>query len=65
MAHRLHGHAELSYGAARAVDRLTAATDEMRGVIMHEVPDLEARLAALSLVAQALGVAVHGVAGGG
>jgi hypothetical protein len=64
MTHRLHAPVELTYGATRSIDRLTAATDEIRGVIMHEVPDLEARSAALALVGKALGVAVHGVAGG-
>jgi hypothetical protein len=61
MAQRSRGPVELTYGATRAIDRLTAATDEMRSIIMHEVPDRDARSAALALVARALGVAVHGV----
>jgi hypothetical protein len=65
MTLRLHGPAELTYGASRSIDRLTAATDAMRSVIMHEVPDQEARSVALSLVGKALGAAVHGVAGAG
>jgi len=65
MTLRLHGPAELTYGATRSIDRLTAATEAMRSVIMHEVPEPEARSAALSLVGNALSVAVHGVAGDG
>jgi hypothetical protein len=62
MTIRLLGPAELTYGATRSIDRLTAAADAMRSVIMHEVPDQEARLAALSLVGEGLDTAVHGVA---
>jgi hypothetical protein len=65
MTPRLRGPADLTYGATRSIDRLNAATDAMRSVIMHEVPDQEACSAALSLVGKALGVAVHGVAGAG
>jgi hypothetical protein len=65
MTIRHYGPAELTYGAARAIDRLTAATDEIRGVIMHEVPDLEARSSALALIGKALGVAVNGVVADG
>jgi hypothetical protein len=64
MTLRLHGPADLTYGATRSIDRLTAATDAMRSVIMHEVSDREARTAALSLVGEALDMAVHGVAAG-
>jgi hypothetical protein len=62
MTLRTHGPADLTYGATRSIDRLTAATDAIRCVIMHEVPDREARSAALALVGEALDVAVHGVA---
>jgi hypothetical protein len=62
MTIRLHGPAALTYGATRAIDRLTAATDAVRSVIMHEVPDRQARSAALALVGEALDLAVHGVA---
>jgi hypothetical protein len=61
MTLRLHGPEERTYGATRAIERLTAASDAIRGVIMHEVPDQEARGAALHLVAKALDVAVQGV----
>ena len=64
MTRRLYGPAELTYGATRSIDRLTAATEAMRSVIMHEVQDREARSAALSLVGEALDMAVHGVAAG-
>lgn len=62
MTHRLHGSIELTYGASRAIERLNAATDAIRSVIIHDVPDREARSAALALVANALCVAVQGVA---
>ncbi len=62
MSHQIHRPVELTYGATRAIDRLTAAAEALRGVIMREVTDPEARSAALGLVASALAVAVRGVA---
>jgi hypothetical protein len=53
--------ADLIHGATLSIERLTEATDEIRGVIMREVPDRDACLAALTLVARALCVAVHAV----
>jgi hypothetical protein len=61
MTPRLHGPIELTYGATHSIDRLTGATDEIRRVIMNEVPDRDACSAALTLVAKALCVAVHAV----
>jgi hypothetical protein len=60
MTHQLQRPVELTYGATRAIQRLTGATDAIRSVIMHEVPDRQARSAALALIANALGVAVRG-----
>jgi len=34
---------EMTYGATRAIERLTLATDAIKATIMHEVHDREAR----------------------
>ncbi|MGD0432446.1 MAG: hypothetical protein ABSA58_15290 [Acetobacteraceae bacterium] len=62
MPQRQHSSMETTYGAMRAIERLTLAADTIRGTIMHEVTDRDARAAALALVSQALGVAVQGIA---
>jgi hypothetical protein len=53
---------ELTYGASRAIERLTLAADTIRGTIIHEVTDRQARAQALALISQAVGVAVQGIA---
>jgi hypothetical protein len=53
---------ELTYGATRAIERLTLAADTIRGTIIHEVSDREARAAALALVSKALSIAAEGIA---
>jgi len=62
MSQRLRSTMELTYGATRAIERLTLAADTIRGAILHEVTDRDARDAALALVSQVLGVAIQGVA---
>ncbi len=63
MTHQLQRPVELTYGATRAIERLTEASDAIRSVIMHsEVPDRQGTLGgALAGIAQALGVAARGV----
>lgn len=61
MTPRPDGSTDLIQGATLSIERLTEATDEIRGVIMREVPDRDACLAALTLVSRALCVAVHAV----
>ena len=62
MSQRQQSTREVTYGATRAIERLTLAADTIRGVILHEVTDRDARSAALGLVSKALNVAVQGVA---
>jgi hypothetical protein len=62
MPQRQRSTMEITYGATRAIERLTLAADSIRGTIIHEVTDRDARAAALALVSQALGVAVQGIA---
>ena len=62
MAYPLRNSHEPTYGEMRAIEHLTAAADTMRGAIMHGVSDRDARTAALTLVTEALGAAVRGVA---
>ena len=52
---------EFIQGATLSIERLTEASDEIRGVIMREVPDQDARMAALTLVERALRLAIHAV----
>jgi hypothetical protein len=52
---------EFIQGTTLSIERLTEASDEIRGVIMREVPDQDACLAALTLVERALCVAIHAV----
>jgi hypothetical protein len=62
VSQRPHTAMEMTYGATRAIERLTLATDAIKATIMHEVHDREARAAALAHVTRALGIAVQGVA---
>jgi hypothetical protein len=62
MTHQLHQSDEPTYGETRAIEHLTAVAETMRGAIMHDVTDRNARTAALMLVAKALDAAVQGVA---
>ncbi len=61
MTNRPFESIEFVQGATLSIERLTEATDAIRGVIMREVPDRDACQAALTLVARALCVAVHAV----
>jgi hypothetical protein len=62
MTHRLHQANEPTYGETRAIEHLTAVAETLRGVIIHEVTDRNARTAALLFVGKALDAAVQGVA---
>ena len=62
MSQRPRSAMELTYGATRAIERLTLAADTIRGTIIHEVSDREARAAALALVSKALSIAAEGIA---
>jgi hypothetical protein len=50
-----------TYGGTRSVERLVDAVETVRGTIMREVADREARSQALALMSRALGVACQGV----
>jgi hypothetical protein len=50
-----------TYGGTRSVERLVDAIETVRGTIMREVHDRDARAQSLELVSRALGVACQGV----
>ena len=50
-----------TYGGTRSVERLVDAFATVRGAILREVADREARAEALALISRALDVACHGV----